>query len=278
MTNSEGSHASQREVIEGEETIASIAREAKLKRIADARRMDERMDEDDAGGYVYSDGKSSSESRMEERRTKKRNDPIESESEQRVQEEKNDSPSEEEGEETESEEEGEFEIGVNDQGEEGDDSPRGDEEENQDEPMEEAEEEKEEDELPMYQEHYNALFSMDFVETKHPHDDTMRDLGIFEDVELVLKNMQLGKFFSHRMESYKELTCEFLASMKHHEFDRLAWFIACSPNLSLDSPSKADKLTSFSSRPSVSRSFSTLTSALLRLKASATTLAFPGWY
>ncbi|CAA7042332.1 unnamed protein product [Microthlaspi erraticum] len=49
----------------------------------------------------------------------------------------------------------------------------------------------------------------------------MRDLGIFEDVELVLKNMQLGKFFSHRMESYKELTCEFLASMKHHEFDEL---------------------------------------------------------
>ncbi|CAA7045386.1 unnamed protein product [Microthlaspi erraticum] len=34
---------------------------------------------------------------------------------------------------------------------------------------------------------------------------------IFEDVELVLKNMQLAKFFSHRMESYKELTCEFLA-------------------------------------------------------------------
>ncbi|CAA7016004.1 unnamed protein product [Microthlaspi erraticum] len=30
----------------------------------------------------------------------------------------------------------------------------------------------EEDELPMYQEHYNALFSMDFVETKYPHDDT----------------------------------------------------------------------------------------------------------
>ncbi|CAA7014898.1 unnamed protein product [Microthlaspi erraticum] len=44
----------------------------------------------------------------------------------------------------------------------------------------------------MYQEHYNALFSMDFVETKYPHDDTMRALGIFEDVELVLKNMQLA--------------------------------------------------------------------------------------
>ncbi|CAA7039087.1 unnamed protein product [Microthlaspi erraticum] len=49
-----------------------------------------------------------------------------------------------------------------------------DQEGNQDEPMEEAEEEQEEDELPMYQEHYNALFSMDFVETKYPHDDTMR--------------------------------------------------------------------------------------------------------
>ncbi|CAA7041368.1 unnamed protein product [Microthlaspi erraticum] len=43
--------------------------------------------------------------------------------------------------------------------------------------MEEAESEEEEDELPMYQEHYNALFSMDFVETKYPHDDTMRLLG-----------------------------------------------------------------------------------------------------
>ncbi|CAA7020986.1 unnamed protein product [Microthlaspi erraticum] len=48
---------------------------------------------------------------------------------------------------------------------------------------------------------------MDFVETKYPHDDTMKALGIFEDVELVLKNMRLAKFFSHRMESYKELTC-----------------------------------------------------------------------
>ncbi|CAA7044578.1 unnamed protein product [Microthlaspi erraticum] len=29
-----------------------------------------------------------------------------------------------------------------------------------------------EDELPMYQEHYDALFSMDFMETKYPHVDT----------------------------------------------------------------------------------------------------------
>ncbi|CAA7061009.1 unnamed protein product [Microthlaspi erraticum] len=66
-----------------------------------------------------------------------------------------------------------------------------DQEGNQDEQMEDAEAEQEEDELPMYQEHYNALFSMDF-------------------------------FFSHRMESYKEFTCEFLASMSitSDELDR----------------------------------------------------------
>ncbi|CAA7048520.1 unnamed protein product [Microthlaspi erraticum] len=33
--------------------------------------------------------------------------------------------------------------------------------------------------------------------------------------------MQLAKFFSHRLESYKELTCEFLASLRYHEYDEL---------------------------------------------------------
>ncbi|CAA7056288.1 unnamed protein product [Microthlaspi erraticum] len=145
----------------------------------------------------------------EERRTKRRNDPISSESEL-----------------------GEFEIGVNigrekvmtPQMKKGKRLTRDEgskHESNENVPMEEAESEEEEDELPMYQEHYNALFSMDFVETKYPHDDTMRALGIFEDVELVLKNMRLAKFFSHRMESYKELTCEFLASMRFHKYDEL---------------------------------------------------------
>ncbi|CAA7029310.1 unnamed protein product [Microthlaspi erraticum] len=32
----------------------------------------------------------------------------------------------------------------------------------------------------MYQEHYDALFSMDFMDTKYPHVDTMKALGIFE--------------------------------------------------------------------------------------------------
>ncbi|CAA7041508.1 unnamed protein product [Microthlaspi erraticum] len=63
--------------------------------------------------------------------------------------------------------------------------------------MEEVEEARGEDELPMYQEHYNALFSMDFMDTKYPHVDTMKALGIFEDVELVLKNMHLAKLFSY---------------------------------------------------------------------------------
>ncbi|CAA7047657.1 unnamed protein product [Microthlaspi erraticum] len=62
----------------------------------------------------------------------------------------------------------------------------------------------------MFQEHYNALFSMDFVETRYPHYDTMRALVIFEDVELVLKNMHLAKFFCHR-----------LASVRYHQYDEL---------------------------------------------------------
>ncbi|CAA7060037.1 unnamed protein product [Microthlaspi erraticum] len=130
----------------------------------------------------------------EERRTKRRNDPISSESEL-----------------------GEFEIGVNVAREESDDSQSEEGEEvnqevdgsehesNENVPMEEAEPHEEGDELPMFQEHYNALLSMEFVETKYPHDKTMKALGIFNDVDLVLKNMHLGRFFSHRMESYKEL-------------------------------------------------------------------------
>ncbi|CAA7056767.1 unnamed protein product [Microthlaspi erraticum] len=58
-----------------------------------------------------------------------------------------------------------------------------------------------------------------FMETKYPHVDTMKALGIFEDVELVLKNMHLAKLFSYHMESYKELTCEFLASMRYHMYE-----------------------------------------------------------
>ncbi|CAA7032625.1 unnamed protein product [Microthlaspi erraticum] len=81
-----------------------------------------------------------------------------------VQEEGNGSPNEEGSDETESEEEGEEVNQLVDEDEQ---------EGNQDEPMEEAEEEQEEDELPMYQEHYNALFSMDFVETKHHEFDEL---------------------------------------------------------------------------------------------------------
>ncbi|CAA7039931.1 unnamed protein product [Microthlaspi erraticum] len=200
MTNSEGSRASQRRMVEGE---SSNARERRLKMQADLEAMTQRMEESDAEEYVYSEEESESERLREERRTKKRNDPIKD---------GDGSPSEEGSDESESEEEGEEVNQLVDESEQ---------ESNQDEPMEEAEPQEEEEELPMYQEHYNALFSMDFVETKYPQDDTMRTLGIFEDVELVLKNMQLARFFSHRMESYKELTCEFLASMRYHQYDEL---------------------------------------------------------
>ncbi|CAA7015306.1 unnamed protein product [Microthlaspi erraticum] len=196
-------------MVEGE---SSNARERRLKIQADLAAMTQRMEESDAEEYVYSEEESESERLREERRTKKRNDSISSESEQGefeigvnlVQEEGDGSPSEEGSDDSESEEEGEEVNQLVDESEQ---------ESNQDEPMEVEPQEKEE-ELPMYQEHYNALFSMDFVKTRYPHVDTMKALGIFEDVELVLKNMHLGKFFSHL--TYKELTCEFLASMRLH--------------------------------------------------------------
>ncbi|CAA7047544.1 unnamed protein product [Microthlaspi erraticum] len=96
MTNSEGSRASQRRMVEGE---SSNARERRLKMQADLKRMDQRMEESDAEGYVYSEEESESE-RLRGEETKKRNDPISSESEQ-----------------------GEFEIGVNLVQEEGNGSP-----------------------------------------------------------------------------------------------------------------------------------------------------------
>ncbi|CAA7021755.1 unnamed protein product [Microthlaspi erraticum] len=146
MTNNEGSRASQRRMVEGE---SSNARETRLKMQADLKRMDQRMEGSDAEEYVYSEEQSESERLREERRTKKRNDPISSESEQGefeigvnfVQEGGNGSPNEEGSEETESDEEGEKVNQLVDED---------DQEGNQDEPMEEVEEEQEEDELPMY--------------------------------------------------------------------------------------------------------------------------------
>ncbi|CAA7045410.1 unnamed protein product [Microthlaspi erraticum] len=50
---------------------------------------------------------------------------------------------------------------------------------------------------------------------KYPHDDTMKALGIFEDVELVSRTCTWpSSSLMHGV--YKELTCEFLASMRYH--------------------------------------------------------------
>ncbi|CAA7051216.1 unnamed protein product [Microthlaspi erraticum] len=78
--------------------------------------------------------------------------------------------------------------------------------------MEEAEAEQEEDELPMYQEHYNALFSMDFVEPS-THMMTMRPL---ESLRMWSWCSRTCTWPSSSLTDgvYKELTCEFLASMR----------------------------------------------------------------
>ncbi|CAA7023897.1 unnamed protein product [Microthlaspi erraticum] len=133
MTNSEGSRASQRRMVEGE---SSNARERRLKMQADLERM--------IRGWKSLMQRDMSTLRKSEK-------------------EGNGSPSEEGSDETESEEEGEE---VNQLVDEMSKS-------NQDEPWRRlSQEQQEEDELPMYQEHYNALFSMDFMDTKYPHVDT----------------------------------------------------------------------------------------------------------
>ncbi|CAA7059682.1 unnamed protein product [Microthlaspi erraticum] len=112
MTNSEGSRASQRRMVEGE---SSNARERRLKMQADLERMIRGWKSLMQRDMSTLRRQSESERLREERRTKKRNDPISSESEQGefeigvnlVQEEGNGSPNEEGSDETESEEEGE---------------------------------------------------------------------------------------------------------------------------------------------------------------------------
>ncbi|CAA7046725.1 unnamed protein product [Microthlaspi erraticum] len=69
----------------------------------------------------------------------------------------------------------------------------------------------------MYQEHYNALFSMDFMETKYPHVDTMKALGIFEDVELVSRTCTWPSFLSHGILQGAHLRV--FASMRYHMYD-----------------------------------------------------------
>ncbi|CAA7038402.1 unnamed protein product [Microthlaspi erraticum] len=138
MTNSEGSRASQRRMVEGE---SSNARERRLKMQADLERMIKRM-ESDAEDIESEQGEFEIGVNL-------------------VQEEGNGSPSEEGSDETESEEEGE-EV-----------NQLVDESEQRVTKMNLwrrlSHKQEEEEELPMYQEHYNALFSMDFVETKYPH-------------------------------------------------------------------------------------------------------------
>ncbi|CAA7058946.1 unnamed protein product [Microthlaspi erraticum] len=170
-------------MLRDEGSQAAVARKQKAEK---ARRMRERMSidegleyvrsreernqqmaESEAGDHVSSEEQSESERLREERKTKKRNDPIGSESEQGdfeiginlVQEGGYGSPIQVGSDETESEEEEEEVNRLVDES---------DQEGNQDEPMEEAEPQEEEEELPMYQEHYNALFSMDFVEPSSP--------------------------------------------------------------------------------------------------------------
>ncbi|CAA7020857.1 unnamed protein product [Microthlaspi erraticum] len=63
--------------------------------------------------------------------------------------------------------------------------------------MEEVEPQEEEGRTPHVPRALQCSLLHGLCGTKYPHVDTMKALGIFEDVELVLKNMHLAKLFSH---------------------------------------------------------------------------------
>ncbi|CAA7041351.1 unnamed protein product [Microthlaspi erraticum] len=113
----------------------------------------------------------------EERRTKRRNDPLSSESEA-----------------------GEFEIGVNIPHEENDDSQV-----------------KKRVKRSIKRLRRVSMRAMRMCPWKRRSQVKKRMSSPY--VELVLKNMHLAKLFSYHMESYKELTCEFLASMRYHMYE-----------------------------------------------------------
>ncbi|CAA7044090.1 unnamed protein product [Microthlaspi erraticum] len=121
-------------MVEGE---SSNARERRLKMQADLEEDDQRMEESDAEDMSTLRRQSESERLREERRTKKRNDPLVVRMSKRTK-------------------------------------------------MSHGEVEKSKRRMSSpCTKSTNALFSMDFMETKYPHVDTMKALGIFEDVELV---------------------------------------------------------------------------------------------
>ncbi|XP_024013087.1 uncharacterized protein LOC112087291 [Eutrema salsugineum] len=65
-----------------------------------------------------------------------------------------------------------------------------------------------------YNEHLKKLQAVSHEGTMYPDVELLRKIGIYEQVKAVLDNIGLGNIMEVTHESYKELTCQFLASLQ----------------------------------------------------------------
>ncbi|CAA7019507.1 unnamed protein product [Microthlaspi erraticum] len=64
------------------------------------------------------------------------------------------------------------------------------------------------------QERIRILRRMQFMSMRYPHQETIRELGIEEDVNDILYYIELGDFTKQALPAYREPAIEFLASLK----------------------------------------------------------------
>ncbi|CAN8271833.1 unnamed protein product [Cochlearia groenlandica] len=67
---------------------------------------------------------------------------------------------------------------------------------------------------PSSRELYDALMEVYFVLSRFLDPDTLRKLGIYDEVKEILRNMGIDDTLRMRYRAYKEETCQFLATLK----------------------------------------------------------------
>ncbi|CAN8289112.1 unnamed protein product [Cochlearia groenlandica] len=67
---------------------------------------------------------------------------------------------------------------------------------------------------PLSLELYDALMEISFVPSRFPDPDTLRKLGIYDEVREILRHMRLDGVLRMKYNTYKEETCQFLATLE----------------------------------------------------------------
>ncbi|CAN8318847.1 unnamed protein product [Cochlearia groenlandica] len=67
---------------------------------------------------------------------------------------------------------------------------------------------------PSLRELYDALMEITFVPSRFPDPDTLKKLGIYDEVKEILRNMRLDWVLGMKHNAYKEETCQYLATLQ----------------------------------------------------------------